>query len=557
MKRIVKILLLIVALPVAAAALLFAVGAYLYLTADFRMPDVAVDMEQYTLAVDTQQLKVCQGSSLRLNEYGLWEAYIAGDATERGATYGLMSQSLIRQQEDTFVARMHELVPSDLWVEWLHKLIIIFNRDMARHIPDQFREEICAMSHYCTEEYNRYGSPYVRQLNFHAAHDIGHAIQQYMLVGCSSFACWGADSQSGELIVGRNFDFYLGDDFAKNRFVLFVEPDEGYRFASISWAGMMGVLSGMNECGLTVTINAAKGDIPTGSAMPISLLARQILQYAANIEQAYAIAQQAETFVSESLLIASAADGYAAIIEKTPERMALYRSDKSNILCTNHYQSPDMDDDHNRQNIATSDSPYRYARLGELVAQYAPVDAADAVQILRNRYGLQGEDIGIGNEKSINQFIAHHSVVFEPKQLRFWVSTAPWQSGEYICYDLRDVFARQGGGTASYVKAECNIAADSTAIADECRRVVSYREDYKRLAAAIAAGESVDCDFITNFISNNPNYFQVYNIVGDYYLSVVEYDRAVEHWRLALQCEVTRQGEVQEIERKIEEYDKK
>lgn len=555
-KTFIIVLSIIVGLPISLTIILFAIGVYLYCTADFLQPNVDVDLNQYELTVNTDSLRVCKDASLLLNQYGLWEAKISGSSIERGAKYGVLSQDLLKYQEDVFVNQIHEIVPSEFWVEFLHKLIIIFNRNMAKHIPEEYREEIYAMSLSCTNEYNSYGSPYVRQLNYHAAHDIGHAMQEYMLVGCSSFAVWNERSESNDLLIGRNFDFYVGDDFARNKVVLFIEPNSGYRFASISWPGMMGVLSGMNEKGLTVTINASKGAIPISSAMPISLLARHILQYASTIEEAYTIAQQFETFVSESLLIGSSIDECAAIIEKTPEKIAIYKSSTSQVICTNHYQSELFDsDEYNRENIATSDSPYRYKRLNELLAQYSPINPNDAVDILRDRYGIGNTDIGLSNEKSINQFIAHHSVVFQPCERRFWVSTAPWQLGEYVCYDLDEVFAVDSVRTTSYAIDELNIAADSSALADEYVRVCRYREQYKDISAAIDNKRRVDSSDLYNFIVNNPHYYQVYNIMGDYMLTQNNPKQAIVYWQKALSLEIPRAEDREDIIEKIEEYD--
>lgn len=557
-KILIIILSVVVGLPVAMLLIIFIAGIIMYHTADFLPPETDIDLSNYALTVESDSLIRCDDGSLYINKYGLIETRITGTPAERGVIYGLMNRDLLKYQEDVFVNQIHEIIPSEWWVKFLHKVIIIFNKDMAEHIPQEFRKEIYAMSLSCTDEYDAYGSTYVRQLNYHAAHDIGHAMQQYMLVGCSSFAAWDDASEDGNLIVGRNFDFYVGDDFAKNKVVLIMEPDEGYKFISISWPGMMGVLSGMNEEGLTVTINAAKGAIPTSSAIPISLLTRQILQYASTIEEAFAIAQEYETFVSESILIASAKDGYAAIIEKTPKQISLFEEDKNvtKIVCTNHYQSEMFEDDeHNKVNIANSDSPYRHKRLNELLDEKSPLTPDDAVDILRNRYGLGNSDIGLSNEKSLNQFIAHHSVVFKPNDLKMWVSTSPWQLGEYVCYDLDEIFDKDINNHHYYASEEYNISADSLSIKNEYEKVCHYREDYKEVTKAIKEKRMLSQDFIDGFIADNPNYFQVYNILGDYMLSKNEIDLAKEYWKKSLMLEIARVEERDEIIKKVEKYD--
>ncbi|MDL2291899.1 C45 family peptidase, partial [Bacteroides sp. OttesenSCG-928-F21] len=379
---------------------------------------------------------------LRQSESGLWELYVEGDAFERGEAIGKLSKDLLYYQEKVFVDQIKEMIPSDSYLKFLRFLIVIFNRNLGENVIEEYRDEIYGISLSCTDEYNLIGSPYERQLNYHAAHDLGHAMQDYMLVGCSSFAAWGEQTADSSLIIGRNFDFYVGNDFARNKQVAFYNPTTGYKFASVSWPGMTGVLSGMNDQGLTVTINAAKSAMPTSSATPISVVTREILQYASTIEEAFEIASRRQTFVAESILIGSAKEKRAAIIEKSPEKTLLFNGkEKNRIICTNHYQSEGfICDKRNVENIETSDSPYRFARLEELLAREAPIDPSKAAAILRDHRGVNDEEIPLPSEMAINQYIAHHSVIFKPEQLIMWVSTSPWQSGKYVAYDLNRIF---------------------------------------------------------------------------------------------------------------------
>ncbi len=111
---------------------------------------------------------------------------------------------------------------------------------------------------------------------------------------------------------------------------------------SVTWAGFIGVVSGMNEKGLTVTINAAKSDIPSGSATPVSLVAREILQYAENIGKQWPSREKEKCLFRNPFLIGSAEDGKAVIIEKTPDSIGLYDPGKNEIICANHFQSKEL-----------------------------------------------------------------------------------------------------------------------------------------------------------------------------------------------------------------------
>jgi len=488
----------------------------------------------------------------RKSKSGLYELYVEGDAFERGVINGKLTKELVVRQEDHFAEQIYKMVPSKFKRGFLKYLIGWFNRNLDKNVTEEYKEEVYGVSESASPDYQFLGSNYQRILNYHAAHDIGHAVQNLALVGCTSFGTWGAMTQDSTMIIGRNFDFYVGDKFAEDKIVAFFNPKQGYKFMTVTWGGFIGAVSGMNEKGLSVTINAAKTSLPTGSATPVSLVTREILQYAGNIKEAIAIAKKRKMFVAESFLVASAADNKAVIIEKTPDELDVYDPQKDFIVCANHFQSKALaGSKKNTEQMNESASPYRYKRLMQLLDANGKNTVQKTINILRDQKGLDNADIGMGNEKAINQLLAHHSIVFEPKKLLVWVSTSPWQLGEYVAYDLNKIFTLQG------MKENREIADSSLSIAaDTFLTTAAYKnfQAFRTLKQHILDGDQVNAD---SLVITNPEFYNAYVLAADQLYKQKKYPEALNYYKIALTKVIATKKEEQHIRDQIKKLDKK
>lgn len=488
-------------------------------------------------------------SHLEKNAYGLWELYVEGNPIALGLRNGALTDSLYRYQEKVFFEKVEELVPSRGRQWLLRKFLAWYNRKLPRSIIPQYREEIYGLSRYASDSLNFIAPPYARCLYLHGAHDIGHALQDLAMVGCTSFAVWGENTEDGQLMIGRNFDFYAGDAFAENKVVAFVRPDSGYGFLSVTWPGMIGVVSGMNTEGLTVTINAGKSSVPLKARTPVSLVVREILQYARNIDEAIAVASRRRVFVSESIMVGSAADNHAVLIEISPRKRDVFEVENSaRLVCTNHFRSKTYAHDRkNRKQIEESHSLYRFERMNELLDSTEKIDVEKAVAILRNREGLKGQPIGWGNEKALNQLLAHHGVVFQPAERKAWVSAHPYQLGAFVAYDLNKIFSSD---TLSYTISE-TVPEDpflhSSAYADYER----YRILDRQLDTALKKGSVLPGSFFEEYISLNPELWSVYYKSGKYFKKNKQEDKARRYFETALTKEITTLPARREIEKNL------
>ncbi len=493
------------------------------------------------------------------NKQGLWELYVAGDAFQLGKIRGSLTQSLMQKQEAVFFKKVEQIVPSKFQQYIFRKFLAWYTRKMYLYLPEEYKAELYGLSQFSSHNFEEIGDPYIRLLYLHAAHDIGHAMKDLMLVGCSSFAVWDDKTVDGELLIGRNFDFYVGDEFAEEKLIAFINPKEGYKFMSYSWGGMIGVVSGMNDQGLTVTINAGKSEIPLMAKTPISIVVREILQYASNIEEAIAIAKKRKVFVSEAIFVGSAKDRRAAIIEVSPDNFGVYEVENSDeLICSNHFQSEAYkDDERNLQWIAESHSMYRFERMEELISEAHKLDVPDAVAILRNKNGLHDKEIGYGNEKALNQLLAHHGIVFKPESKKVWVSSNPYQMGEFVAYDLDEVFADRKGNPAhsTVSNPELNIPEDSFIHSKAFKDYEKYRILERQVETAIENKNKVDPKVIRELQQTNPKYWKAYYLTGKYYYQNKYYAAAKIAFNLALTKEIATVPDRESIKKYIRKLD--
>jgi predicted choloylglycine hydrolase len=499
-------------------------------------------------------------NSLFKNKQGIWELYVEGDPLEIGLTTGALTDSLLQKQQRIFFSKITDIIPSKFEQKVLRHFLSWFNRKLYLNVPEEYQTEIYGVSQYTSHEFDNIAPRYQRGLYLHAAHDIGHALQDLALVGCSSFAAWNEKSEDGNLILGRNFDFYVNDAFAENKIIAFVKPKQGHNFMMVTWPGMIGTVSGMNQEGLTVTINASKSKIPLIAKTPISILTREILQHAQNIDEAVAIAKKRKVFVSESIMVGSAQDNKAVLIEVSPKKMDVYEVPNSNqLLCSNHFQGEAFKNDkRNLGQIQDSHSQYRFERMQELFTENKKINPQIASEILRNREGIKDISLGYGNEKALNQLMAHHGIIFKPKEKLVWVSANPYQLGEFVCYNLDSVFKeRKLESAISFEQENLNIAKDPFIKTEAFQNYKKFKIEDHQFDLYLKKKETISTRFIQHYQSLNPEYWVVYYKTGLYFYQKKQFVKAQFNFEKALTKEITTAPEKAKIEKYLKKLKRK
>ena len=143
---------------------------------------------------------------------------------------------------------------------------------------------------------------------------------------------------------GRNLDFPSLNIADKYTAVFIYKPGDGrYAFASVGWPGMIGVLSGMNEHGLSLANMEVKRGARLPTAMPYTLLYRTVLEKCRTVDEAIDLLEKTPRQTPNNLMLMDA-EGHRAVVEITPAAIAVRRGvEGTSLLSTNHQRGEDAD----------------------------------------------------------------------------------------------------------------------------------------------------------------------------------------------------------------------
>lgn len=373
---------------------------------------------------------------------GLWALKLEGRPYDRGRAGGRLTDDLHLALEEDTKAEFERVVPNALARFALLRGVYALVPRIDRHFPEDLRLEMRGWSDGATDADPWLGPLYTRKAYYHALHDLGQAVADAPFVeACTGFVAGPEATAEGHWMLARNFDFDGGAVFDRDKVVTVVRPEEGLAFLSVSFASFMGVVSGVNEAGLAVAVHSAGSDAGLRVATPMTLVTRQVLQHARDLDQAEAILDRGRGFVAEIVVVVDSVRGEAAAFEITPDRV-VRRPLGPRAGVANHFLSPELaNDQENQRRQAELTTAARQARVDALLAQAPPLDLPAAVAILSDRAAANGAPLPPGHRHALNADIATHGVVIDASARRVWVSRYPKLAGGWVAFDLPAILA--------------------------------------------------------------------------------------------------------------------
>jgi hypothetical protein len=357
---------------------------------------------------------------------------------------GFAHSALLRREmlenEGILLGRFEEAVPGRVTRTLLLDLARFRYRSIERGMSLDRRTEIAAgAAGFAPDPYADFLPTYQRFLYLNALYDIALSFEHSPLVGCTTLGFHGTARPGGGVLLARAFDMEVDAVFDRKKAVFFVSSPGLIPFASVAWPGLVGVVSGMNAEGLAVVVHGARAGEPRTEGEPVVHALRRVLTRARTVAEATRLLAERPPLVSHLIVLADA-HGELSAVERVPGAALVVRPLPERAAVTNHFEGSASEDEKNLRVLRETSTRARRERADELLSRLtSPVQPDQVLGVLRDRSGVGGVPLPLGDRRAIDALIATHGVIFDTATRTLWVSEAPHLLGRFVAYDLRRV----------------------------------------------------------------------------------------------------------------------
>lgn len=255
------------------------------------------------------------------------------------------------------------------------------------------------------------------------------------------------------LLVGRSFAIPgaadAGDAAADHLTISFIKADAVIPFATINWPGLVGVVSGINAEGVAIMVHPVRTRdvMVTRKAQPVTLLARDVLENAHNLDEAINILKHGTPLGAAAFLVVDGTARQWAVVERSPTRFAVDKNGALPIVSDVLEAEVFAEDPENDRAKRIQPATMRKRRVARLLRN-RPVEPGQVVAILRDQRDPAGTPLPAGHRGAIYDVSAVHTAIFDASGMVLWVADGPNAGARFRAFDLRYELRGEGARPA-------------------------------------------------------------------------------------------------------------
>jgi hypothetical protein len=212
--------------------------------------------------------------------------------------------------------------------------------------------------------------------------------------GCSTLVVEPKRSSTDGPLFGRLLDWPPFEELPEYTMVMVCRQKDKHSFAAVTFPILLGVISGMNDAGLSLSINEISkskdgSKSPNLNGTPMLTLFRKILEECTTLDEAEKMLKAHERTTWFCMTCCDAKGG--CVFEVTPRNVVRRNGVNDVCCCTNHFRTSEL---------SVTEKCSRYPKLEEVQKADGKLGVTDVMK------ALDGVNQGVGTM---------HAMVFEPK----------------------------------------------------------------------------------------------------------------------------------------------